>query len=143
MRKIRVVALPLILVSLLACGGGDSSEPSPEGSADPALTPAVAPQQPDPEAVARGAAVWEDEGCSLCHGEAGEGGEIAPPLRQLAAHWTPGALAAYLADPVVDPAENPRLAALAEQYEMEMPGVQASTGSEVTDLVTFLMSRQD
>jgi hypothetical protein len=87
--------------------------------------------------------VWEAEGCALCHGEAGEGGELAPPLRELTVNWTPETLAAYLADPVVDAEGNPRLATLAEQYEIEMPGIQVSSGSEVTDLVAFLYSRED
>jgi cytochrome c553 len=143
MRKTFVALQPLLLVSLLACGGGDPPAPSTEGSAGSGAAPASAPSLPDPDAMARGAAVWEAEGCGLCHGDSGEGGEIAPPLRGLEANWTPEDLAAYLADPVVDPEENPRLAALAEQYEIEMPGVQSSGGSEVEDLVVFLMSRDD
>lgn len=144
MTRERLTASILLSLALLAaCGGGEAVEPPAAGQEGAASSAPSAPAESSAELVTRGAAVWEAEGCAICHGEEGEGGEIAPPLRGLAENWTPEALAAYLADPVVDPGENPRLAAIAEEYEMEMPGVQSSSGSEVTDLVAFLLSRED
>jgi cytochrome c553 len=143
MRKEDLAPIMLCLVVLAACGGGGAGEPPAPSQEETASSASKVPEPPTAEAVARGAAVWEAEGCAVCHGEEGEGGEIAPPLLDLAANWTPADLAAYLADPVVDPEENPRLASIAEQYEIEMPGVQESSGTEVTDLVAFLLSRGD
>jgi mono/diheme cytochrome c family protein len=76
--------LVVVLAGVAACGGGDgSSEPAPppvpptlppETLPDAGTTPADAGTGPDPAAVARGEAVFQQH-CALCHpgGEQGVG----------------------------------------------------------------------
>jgi mono/diheme cytochrome c family protein len=52
-------------------GGGASSVPLP---VRPLPKPALAPGATPPTAAERGAVVYREQGCTLCHGEAGQGG---------------------------------------------------------------------
>ena len=64
--------------------------------------------------------------CSSCHGPTGAGGALAPPLEDLAAHWTREQLAEYVSNPRAWVERDERLQALKNRYSTEMPAVSAS-----------------
>ncbi len=61
--------------------------------------------------------------CSTCHGTRGGGGANAPPFGELAEHWTRETIAEYLTDPLTVVERTPRLKALKERYNQQMPPV--------------------
>ena len=94
----------------------------------------------DVAAVERGRQVFQTEACGACHGDQGEGTEVAPPLADLVARWRHEALVAYLVDPGAALESDPRLQGLAEAYELEMPGVATASAEEVADLARYLLA---
>ena len=95
---------PLLAGLLLGCTGcGPASSESP---AEPA----------------RAQELYVSWNCGACHGEAGQGTEFGPPLRDLDRSWDVSSLAAHLADPEARRAEDPRLRALASRFPAPMPG---------------------
>ncbi len=102
--------------------------------------PAVDEPSVDQIALERGRQVYLAEDCGACHGPQFEGTEFAPALLNVADLWSADNLAAFLIEPMVDADYNPRLAEVADQYELEMPGVQDASEEQVSDLVVFLMN---
>jgi mono/diheme cytochrome c family protein len=80
-----------------------------------------------PEA-ARGAAVYVEHRCGMCHADDRSGKPLAPPLKGLAAHWTADELVReYFPDPVSYQNNDPRLREMLQTYNtMKMPPVQGS-----------------
>lgn len=76
------------------------------------------PTPPPPGASGR--LIYELQLCANCHGEAGEGRWLGPPLRALVLHWDAGDLAEFFADPAAWSAGDERLSALAERYPRPM-----------------------
>ncbi len=73
-----------------------------------------------PPPGASGALIYDYQNCANCHGDAGEGQSLGPPLRDLGRHWTRDALGAFLADPDGHAERDPRLAELEERYAGNM-----------------------
>jgi cytochrome c2 len=94
-------------------------------------------------AIARGRAVWEAEECAACHGEDRGGTVIGPSLEGVDEHWRREELERFLVDPTAALDDNPRLAAMTDRYQVDMPGVQRADATEVTDLATFLIHGDD
>lgn len=82
--------------------------------------------EPPPEPDDPGAALFRSQGCVTCHGRAGEGSVMGPPLRGLATNWKREDLARYLADPEAFTAKDPRLAGIASKFAMRMPRIAAT-----------------
>ncbi len=59
-------------------------------------------------------AVYEDQSCSLCHGEQAEGNDNGPALEDLEPYWDEYRLVTYLANPDFDRRRETK-------YELEMP----------------------
>ena len=126
MRPDRFAAI--LCASLALCSCAPSAPPAPP-------TPTV-----DAAAVERGRLVYQVEACAACHGERGEGTEVAPALTGLAAHWQGDELAAFLIDPAPALGSDPRLAEMAARFVLEMPGVAKASSGDVADLVEYLLS---
>lgn len=92
-----------LLAAALACGGSES------GGAQPA-----------------GERLYSEKGCANCHGRAGEGTFMGPPLRNLAAHWQREELAKFFLDPSGYAKGQPRLAEMMKAYRMPMTPIVAS-----------------
>jgi cytochrome c553 len=115
----------LVCFAVVASLGGCAAPPSP---------PPV-----DLDAVERGRLVWKAEECGVCHGDDGRGSEIAPTLANVDENWTVEELAAYLLDPEAESAGNHRLAQLAAEYQLEMPGILLATPEQGRDLALFIL----
>lgn len=87
------------------------------GSVILACSPAAAPIDPQ---TASGAELYALVRCDSCHGRAGEGTFLAPPLRDLRAHWEPELLADYLRNPAPFLASDKRLGAMSQRYTANM-----------------------
>lgn len=109
-------------------------------SCAPSEPPAPARQATDAAAVERGRLVYEAEACGACHGERGEGTEVAPALVGLSASWQQEDLAAFLLDPGPALESDPRLAEMATRFDLEMPGIASASAEEASDLAEYLLS---
>lgn len=63
--------------------------------------------------------LYVQAGCAACHGDERWGTDRGPELRELAAHWTVEALAAYIEAPAER--RDERLDALDARFETDMP----------------------
>jgi mono/diheme cytochrome c family protein len=70
---------------------------------------------------------YVDLNCASCHGEAREGQRSGPALTGLSAHWTADELVGYLADPDASIKKISRLARIAGNYAVRMPGMSGKT----------------
>ncbi len=67
-------------------------------------------------------AIYEDQSCSLCHGEQAEGNDNGPALEDLEPYWDEYRLVTYLADPEKFRTANPDFDQRRDtKYELEMP----------------------
>jgi cytochrome c2 len=126
----KAAACTVMVVAMLSgagCGGDSGS------GSDAELT----------AALERGRAVWEAEECAACHGSDRRGTVIGPSLEGVGERWRREELERFLVDPTAGLADNPRLAAMTERYEVDMPGVQQADAAAVADLATFLMNTDD
>lgn len=73
-----------------------------------------------PPPGASGEEIYRLQNCANCHGEAGEGKSLGPPLRGLSAHWDRERLARFFADPKPFVAEDARVAELLRKYPAPM-----------------------
>lgn len=91
-----ILASALLLMLPLACGGDSGGTEEAQTSTPAAEAPAVAvdmdlPEGVTAEMVAEGQAVFTGEGiCYTCHGMNGEGGPLAPNLRDSEWIWVDG-----------------------------------------------------
>ncbi len=93
----------------------------------------------DPPPGATGERIYELQLCANCHGDAGEGGSLGPPLRGLDAHWEQGALARFFADPETFVERERRLADLAERYGRRMASYANLDEAERMRLAAFVL----
>jgi mono/diheme cytochrome c family protein len=90
-------------VAAFACGGSESAVAQPAGER-----------------------LYAEKGCTSCHGRAGEGTFMGPPLRNLSAHWQRDELAKFFLDPSGYAKGQPRLAEMMKAYRMPMTPIVAS-----------------
>jgi mono/diheme cytochrome c family protein len=94
----------------------------------------------DPELVSRGRELFSEQGCTACHGRAGEGGRAAPPLAGVHRHWKSEELVQFLAHPRDFRQKNRRLRRLAERYPAEMPSFAAAGEERLRALAAYALS---
>ena len=87
---------------------------------------AAPPQRP--LAQGRGEKLYASWNCGACHGEARQGTEFGPPLKDLARVWDLSTLTAHLADPERARAGDPRVRALAARFPAPMPAYPEREG---------------
>lgn len=128
-------AAGLLLASLVACGGGGGTEPAAPAEAEPV----VSSEADATEAVA----VFQEEACTICHGEMGEGmAGVGPALQGLAPYWNEERLVAYLQDPEGFRAGNTDFEDRRdEQFELEMPAFDHLSDEQLQLLARWLMAR--
>jgi cytochrome c2 len=123
-----VVAIAVLFYGCPSGGGEESAGESPGPSA---------------AELSRGATLYKDEGCPVCHGDSAEGVEQAgPALRELAPYWTVERLSTYLQDPTAFRQANPDFdGRREEQFMLEMPAYDALTAEQRQLLAGWLMER--
>jgi mono/diheme cytochrome c family protein len=77
--------------------------------------------------------------CASCHATDGGGGALAPPLERLSDNWTREEIAEYLLDPLTVVESTPRLKALKNRYNMQMPPQTALTEEQRLQLADFAL----
>ena len=87
----------------------------------------------------QGRLLYFQQGCSACHATRGEGGPMAPPLRNLAQHWNRERLAKHMAEP--DAVSDERLRQLSRQFPSPMKGVTAPEADRLL-IADWLLSLQ-
>jgi len=93
-----------------------------------------------PAGPATGQELFRRELCGSCHGSAGKGTWMGPPLRGLGAHWTREELADFLRDPATRLRSDPRLQELSRRFPNAMKGNQVLGRRERTRLADWLLS---
>ena len=68
-----------------------------------------------------GELLFRRQGCTQCHGTAGSGGSLGPPLLDVERHWTREELARYFADPRPFFDRKPHLGEISKRYASRMP----------------------
>ena len=89
--------------------------------------------------VARARALFDDGGCAVCHGDAGEELDSGPPLTGLAEYWDVERLAAYVRDPS-EFRQAPRDLDAGVEYEAEMPAYDYLSEEELQLLARWLLT---
>jgi mono/diheme cytochrome c family protein len=126
-----VLAVVTIAVLFYGCASGGGEESAGES---PGLSAAE---------LSRGATLYKDEGCPVCHGDSAQGVEQAgPALRELAPYWNIEKLGSYLQDPTAFRQANPDFdERREEQFMLEMPAYDALTAEQRQLLAGWLMER--
>jgi mono/diheme cytochrome c family protein len=88
-----------------------------------------------------GKRLYFTQGCSACHMSHGEGGPMAPPLRNLAQHWNREQLAHHMAEPDAMLKTDERLRQLSRQFPSPMKGVPAPEADRLL-IADWLLSLQ-
>jgi mono/diheme cytochrome c family protein len=94
-----------------------------------------------PPPGAPGDLIYELQNCANCHWPAGEGTARGPALDGLAAEWTPGRLAAFLAEPDGFREADARLRALERAYPGEMSRYDNLSAEQRLTLAHWLLAR--
>jgi cytochrome c551/c552 len=108
------LALLFLIVLFPACSSPAEEAPGQETS-PPVLEPLT-----DAEAT-RAVALFEENACVDCHGEDRKGGEAAPSLFGIRAHWTEAKLVEYFYNPEFYMVSDPTVLARNPGYEITMP----------------------
>ena len=114
------VSLGLLVLVVLACGGGEPA---------------------DPELVRLGREVYREEGCGACHGADLRGAPMGPSLERLSKRWESESLEHFLIAPDEAIAASSRLRRLDAEYSADMPGVFNRDGERLRALVAYLLER--
>ncbi len=94
------------------------------------------------EQIPAALAIYEDQSCSLCHGEQAEGNDNGPALKDLEPYWNEYRLVAYLTDPEGFRAANPDFDRRRDtKYELEMPEFGDVPEQDLRLLAQWLLSR--
>ncbi len=86
------------------------------------------------EQISAALAVYEDQSCSLRHGEQAEGNDNGPALEDLEPYWDEYRLVTYLANPDFDRRRETK-------YELEMPEFGHVPEQDRRLLAQWLLSR--
>ncbi len=105
----------LAVLTLAACGG-----------------PAYEPGSPE--------ALYVELGCAKCHGNAREGLRSGPALDNLQDRWQEERLVAYFRSPKAMMKAEPRLAYMAEQYPIAMPGFPDTDEAALRTLARHILT---
>jgi len=95
----------------------------------------------DPPPGADGATIYELQNCANCHGTELEGKSLGPALQGLAANWSEGELARFLADPGPFLARDARLEGLHRAYPGAMSRYDNLDLEQRTTLARWLLGR--
>jgi len=114
--RLRTLSLSLLVACASACGESKPTDP-----------------------LKQGRLLYFTNGCSACHNTRGEGGPMAPPLRNLAQHWNRDQLAQHMADP--DAVSDDRLRQLSKQFPSPMKGVPSPQADRLL-IADWLLSLQ-
>lgn len=95
----------------------------------------------EPRGPLTGEQVFQRELCGSCHGSAGKGTWLGPPLRELTQHWEREALAEFIRDPGARLAQDERLAKLSQEFQSPMVGRAALSKAERLLLADWLLGR--
>jgi cytochrome c553 len=130
-RRSTTTLLALLLAPLVStgCGPGEAAAEAAGGSSASA-------------SVEQGRALYRAQLCTNCHGEAGAGGDFAPALRNLSAHWTRAELVLYLRDPRAFPNKSQRLVELEADYPRLMPPYSNLTDAERGALADWMLAAE-
>jgi|GEM_PF-2470096 len=113
-------SLPMSLAVSLCFFAGCGS--SGEKATDPGTASSAPAQVPLTEAeAARAASLFQENGCVDCHGDDRLGGEDAPSLMGIRAHWTEKKLAKYIYNPEFYMVSNPAILKRNPGYDQAMP----------------------
>ena len=88
-----------------------------------------------------GEQIYSQALCASCHGSAGKGGWMGPPLEGLNEHWTPETLADYIYDPGPFVEADERLAKLARKFPTQMAPKKTLGKAERLKIANWLLSR--
>lgn len=93
----------------------------------------------EPPAAPTAEQFFRRELCASCHGGAGEGSWMGPPLRELAEHWEREALAEFLREPKSFIGEDERLAELMRKFPNPMVGNRVLGKAERLQVADWLL----
>ena len=118
------------IVLLGACGTGDETAPDQERGIGEAE--ASAARQ-----------LFQDENCTMCHGEMTQGmEELGPALRDLAPYWDRDRLASYLEDPPAFAEANPDFDERRDiAFDLEIPAYDSLSVEQRHILADWLLTR--
>lgn len=91
--------------------------------------------------LAQGKSLYLSAGCTLCHGQNGEGGVAGPALAGLAAHWDETRLSQFIADPSAFVKQDARLAQQAAKYPLPMAAQGNLSEADRLLLARYLLSK--
>lgn len=120
----REIVLLAFVAWSLGCAGNDAPE----------LTEAE---------IEQAMSIYEDQSCGVCHGEAGEGGDIGPALRNMTPYWDAERLSAYLRNPDGFRKANPDFEERRDRAfdEMEMPAYDLLSDEDSRALTRWLLTQ--
>lgn len=78
--------------------------------------------------------------CYVCHGNDLNGSGMGPSLANVNANWKATNLVSYLENPKAF-LSNPRMAALKDKYNREMPAVDHLTQEELNAIAEYLLAK--
>ncbi len=120
-----VLAAVTVLGVIVGCGDRATTEPAMSD-----------------EQISAALAIYEDQSCSLCHGEQAEGNDNGPALEDLAPYWDEYRLVNYLSDPTGFRKANPDFDQRRKTtYELEMPEFGDVPEQDRRLLAQWLLSR--
>jgi cytochrome c2 len=100
---------------------------------------ACAEEAPAKKAAASGKAVYDAQGCALCHAGDGSGTGLGPTLHGKASQWTREKLVAYLKAPVAYAEKDPRLAEQKKKYSLPMRAFDKVPEDELASVADFVL----
>ncbi len=86
-------------------------------------------------------ALFRRELCGSCHGSAGKGSWMGPPLRGLSEHWDRDSLQEFLRDPAGRLATDERLSKLSREFPNPMAANRVLGKAERLQLADWLLQR--
>ena len=105
-------------------------------------TEAVPPKPPVSQSQDRspvdGKGIYQESGCGRCHGLDRTGGSMGPALKDLGSNWNRDELIRYIKSPTVFREKSPRLLALSQRFESEMPSY-ALDDTTLNKLIRYLL----
>lgn len=88
-----------------------------------------------------GAVIYQQALCASCHGSAGKGGWMGPPLKELGEHWSRETLADFIRDPAKFVDDDQRLSELSRQFPTQMAPQKTLTKAQRLAVADWLLAR--